>query len=99
MRRSLGLRKTFGGKQLPPFGHAGTNEGDLSEPTASTRTLHLDMPLAGRPTFDAAEPRPIKDFILFRCRAIFHAEQASQFNPEADCHVADADAQVVAPAA
>jgi hypothetical protein len=50
----------------------------LSEPTAATHTLHFDTPFADRPTFDAAEPRPIKDFILFRCRAVFHAAQASQ---------------------
>jgi dihydrolipoamide dehydrogenase len=71
----------------------------LSEPTAAIRTLHLEMPLAGRPTFDATEPCPIKGLILFRCRAVFHAEQATQTDPQSGRHVPNTDAQVVAPAA
>jgi hypothetical protein len=57
------------------------------------------MPLAGRPTFDAAEPRPIEGLILFRCGAIFHGKQATQLDPKASRHIANADAQVLAPAA
>jgi hypothetical protein len=57
------------------------------------------MPLAIGPAFDAAEPRPIESLILIRCGAIFHAERATSSNPEASRHVANADAQVVAPAA
>jgi hypothetical protein len=41
------------------------------------------MPFFGGPAFDAAEPRPIEGFILFRCRAIFHAKQATQSYPKA----------------
>jgi hypothetical protein len=60
---------------------------------------YLEMPLAGRPAFNAAQPRPIEDFILFRCGTIFHGEQATHSDPETSRHVANADAQVVAPAA
>jgi hypothetical protein len=57
------------------------------------------MPLAIGPAFDAAEPRPIESLILIRCSAIFHGEQATQSDPKASRHVANADAQIVAPAA
>jgi hypothetical protein len=46
------------------------------------------MPFFGGPAFDAAEPRPIEGFILFRCRAIFHAKQATQSYPKAGGHIA-----------
>jgi hypothetical protein len=57
------------------------------------------MPIPGGPTFDAAEPCPIYGLILFRCGAIFHGEQSTQFDPKASRHIANADAQVLAPAA
>jgi hypothetical protein len=60
----------------------------LPESAAAARALHLETPLASRPTFDAAKPRPIEGLILFCCRAIFYAEQATQSNPEAGRHVA-----------
>jgi hypothetical protein len=44
------------------------------------------MPLAIGPAFDAAEPRPIESLILIRCRAVFHAEQATQSDAEASYH-------------
>jgi hypothetical protein len=84
---------------VPLFVHTGTNDGQLFEPAAGTRALQLEMPLDGGPAFDAAQPRPIEGSILFRCRAIFHGEHAAQPDPEASRHVANADAQVVAPAA
>ena len=45
------------------------------------------------------QPRPIEGPILFQCRAIFHGEHAAQPDPKANRHVANADAQFVAPAA
>jgi hypothetical protein len=57
------------------------------------------MPLAGGRTFDAAEPRPIEGLILFRRGAIFHGKQATQLDPKPSRHIANADAQVLAPAA
>ena len=66
---------------------------------APARAPQLHLPPAAGPTFDAAEPRPIEGHILFRCRAIFHGEHAAQPNPKASRHVANAEAQVVAPAA
>jgi hypothetical protein len=69
------------------------------EPTAVAGTLQFEVPMASRPTFDAAQLDPIEGFVILRCRAVFHAEQATQSNPEASRHVADAYAQVLAPAA
>jgi hypothetical protein len=57
------------------------------------------MPFAGRPAFDAAEPYPTECLILFRCGAFFHGKQATQSDPKASSHIANADAQVLAPAA
>jgi hypothetical protein len=57
------------------------------------------MPVPGGPTFDAAEPRPIEGLIRFRCGAIFHSKQATQFDPKASRHIVNAGAQVLAPAA
>jgi hypothetical protein len=69
-----------------------------AESEAGTRALQLLMPFSGGPTFDAAEPRSIEGLILYRCGAIFHGKQATQSKPEAGRHVADANAQVLAPA-
>jgi hypothetical protein len=56
-------------------------------------------PPATGPALDAAEPRPIEGLILFGSGAGLNTQQATQPNPEASRHVANADAQVVAPAA
>jgi hypothetical protein len=97
MPRSSRLRKTFGRKRLPLFVPTGTNDGVyLNRPPPLTR---FDTPFAGRPTFDAAEPSPIEGPVLFRCRAVFNSEQSTQSDAEASRHVANADAQIVAPAA
>ena len=70
----------------------------LGESLARARAPQLYMPPAARPTLDAAEPRPIKGLIIFRSSAGLDA-QATQPDPKANRHVANADAQVVAPAA
>jgi hypothetical protein len=57
------------------------------------------IPFPGGPTFDAAQPRPIEGLILYRCGAIFHGKQATQLDPKPSRHIANADAQVLAPAA
>jgi hypothetical protein len=57
------------------------------------------MPFPGGPTFDAAEPRPIEGLFFFCCRTVFHGKQAAQLDPKPSRHIANADAQVLAPAA
>ena len=58
---------------------------------------YLEMPLAGGPAFNAAQPCPIEGLILFRSGAGLDAQQATQPDPEASRHVANADAHVVRP--
>ncbi|HTG02966.1 MAG TPA: hypothetical protein VK635_02745 [Bradyrhizobium sp.] len=69
-----------------------------SEPLTGACALHLRLSLATRPAFDPAQPRAIEGVIFFRCRAIFHAEETPQFDPESGRHVTDADTEVVTPA-
>src|ERR1700729_3268183 len=64
-------------------------EGSL-EPTAVACTSQFEMPMASRPTFDAAKPCPIEGLIHLQRRIVFHADQAAQSNPEASRHVTGA---------